>query len=209
MLNIVENSRPRCSTAVAPAISRYCDWLCACNRFDEAYRSSTDWLDCLRGELTPLHSGLLELAVSQALVGCKLTQIMRVDAPLEYAERAVNFFRKSNVSYELVRAYVVRAKLCTISNPELAQRDLDEAWEIAERGPMLLFLADIHLYRARLFGRMKGEGRRMNEADAYPWESVEHDLMEARRLIEKCGYWRRKEELEDAERALLGESHSS
>ena len=33
-----------------------------------------------------------------------------------------------------------------------AQADLDEAWEIAERGPMRLFLADIHLHRARLFG---------------------------------------------------------
>ena len=39
-----------------------------------------------------------------------------------------------------------------------AQSDLDEAWEIAERGPMPLFLADIHLHRARLFGRMKAEG---------------------------------------------------
>ena len=36
---------------------------------------------------------------------------------------------------------------------------LDEAWEIAERGPMKLFLADIHLYRARLFFREK----------EYPW----------------------------------------
>ena len=37
--------------------------------------------------------------------------------------------------------------------PRERQSDLDEAWEIAERGPMPLFLADIHLYRARLFGR--------------------------------------------------------
>ena len=32
-----------------------------------------------------------------------------------------------------------------------AQADLDEAWDIAERGPMRLHLADIHLHRARLF----------------------------------------------------------
>ncbi len=37
---------------------------------------------------------------------------------------------------------------------------------------------------------------------AYPWQSPQHDLAEARRLIEKHGYWRRKEELEDAEAAL-------
>jgi hypothetical protein len=45
---------------------------------------------------------------------------------------------------------------------------------------MPLHLADVHLYRARLF----------------------HDraaLAEARRLVEKHGYWRRREELEDLE----------
>ncbi len=80
-----------------------------------------------------------------------------------------------------------------------AQRDLDDAWEIAERGPMPLFLADIHLYRARLF----------HAATPYPWavdldgrtRGPHDDLAEARRLIEKHGYWRRKEELEDAEEA--------
>lgn len=34
----------------------------------------------------------------------------------------------------------------------IAIRGLDEAWEIAERGSMRLHMADIHLYRARLFG---------------------------------------------------------
>ncbi len=42
--------------------------------------------------------------------------------------------------------------------------------------------AEIHLHRARLF-RDKGE------------------LKRARALIELCGYWRRKQELEDAEEA--------
>jgi hypothetical protein len=80
-----------------------------------------------------------------------------------------------------------------------AQGDLDEAWEIAERGPMPLFLADIHLYRARLF----------HAVTPYPWATdpdghsrgPHDDLAEARRLIEKHGYWRRKQELEDAEAA--------
>jgi hypothetical protein len=45
---------------------------------------------------------------------------------------------------------------------------------------MLLNMAVIHLHRARLF-RDKEE------------------LKRARALIERCGYWRRKEELEDAE----------
>ena len=80
-----------------------------------------------------------------------------------------------------------------------AQRNLDDAWEIAERGPIPLLLADIHLYRARLF----------HAATPYPWAAdldghargPLDDLAEARRLIEKHGYWRRKDELEDAEAA--------
>jgi hypothetical protein len=77
-----------------------------------------------------------------------------------------------------------------------SKEDLDEAWEIAERGPMRLFMADIHLYRARLFFR----------ETEYPWESPQADLEAARKLIEQCGYWRRKEELEDAERVILKKS---
>ena len=84
------------------------------------------------------------------------------------------------------------------AGPDSAQSDLDEAWEIAERGPMPLFLADIHLHWARLFGRMTGEPLK------YPWESPQHDLAEARRLIVKHGYLRRLPELEDAEAAILG-----
>ena len=80
------------------------------------------------------------------------------------------------------------------TDPERAQADLDDACEIAERGPMKLFLADIHLHRARLFFR---------EAK-YPWGSPAADLAAARELIEKCGYGRRKEELEDAERVIGG-----
>ncbi|MDP2143932.1 MAG: NB-ARC domain-containing protein [Gallionella sp.] len=81
-----------------------------------------------------------------------------------------------------------------------AHADLDDAWEIAERGPMPLYQADILMHRSRLFFR---------EAE-YPWRNddgpprtAKDDIAEARRLIEKHGYWRRKEELEDAE-AVIG-----
>jgi hypothetical protein len=78
------------------------------------------------------------------------------------------------------------------TGPESAQSDLEEAWEIAERGPMPLFMADILLYRARLF---YGEA-------AYPWASPQHDLAEARRLIFQHGYLRRQGELEAAQAAI-------
>ena len=91
----------------------------------------------------------------------------------------------------LTRSWM-RAITGPLTGPDSAQADLDEAWDIAERGPMRLHMADIHLYRARLFFR---------EAH-YPWESPEADLAAARELIKRCCYGRRKEELADAEAAL-------
>ena len=103
----------------------------------------------------------------------------------------------------LTRAWY-RSLIGRNTGPESAESDLDEAWEIASRGPMRLHMADIHLYRARLFGPLnQALARGGEEPIEYPWESVEHDLREARELIDKCGYGRRKEELEDAEKALL------
>jgi hypothetical protein len=76
-----------------------------------------------------------------------------------------------------------------------AREDLDEAFEIAERGPMRLHLADIYLHRARLFGLMASLPAN------YPWVTPRDDLDKARKLIDDCGYGRRREELEDAEGA--------
>ncbi|HZW26677.1 MAG TPA: SEFIR domain-containing protein [Gallionella sp.] len=119
----------------------------------------------------------------------------------ESIEQAVDGLRRAGQSDYLPRGLLTRAWLRVLeSNSEAAKADLDEALEIAERGTMPLFMADIYLHRARLFFR---------EAE-YPWHnedgtprSAQQDLAKAWRLIEKHGYWRRKEELEDAE-AVIG-----
>lgn len=110
---------------------------------------------------------------------------------------SVEGLRRAGTRHMIPHALLTRAWLRfltgTTTGPESAREDLDECWEIAERAPMKLFMSDIHLYRARLFFR---------EAK-YPWESPSADLSAARKLIETSGYWRRKEELEDAEKVLL------
>lgn len=112
----------------------------------------------------------------------------------------VNDLRRGGLQQYILMGLLTRAwsrfLMDECVGPDSALEDLDEAYEIAERGPMRLFMADIHLYRARLFFR----------AEEYPWESPEADLAAARKLIEQCGYWRRKEELEDAERVILKKS---
>ncbi len=117
-------------------------------------------------------------------------------------QQAVDGLRSSNEMTYIPNGLLTRAWLHTLKNHlDAAQADLDEALEIAERGPMPLHMADIYLHRARLFFRVT----------PYPWHdpdctprSAKDDLAEARRLIEKHGYWRRKEELEDAEQVIVG-----
>ena len=72
-----------------------------------------------------------------------------------------------------------------LGQAEEARRYLAEAQQIAERGPMPLHLADVHLHRARLFRDTA-------------------ELTKAARLIRELGYGRRSEELADAEDAAKG-----
>jgi Domain of unknown function (DUF4062) len=113
---------------------------------------------------------------------------------------AVNSLREAGDMTRLPLGLLTRAWLQhfagELTGPESAQANLDEACEIAERGPMRLHMADIHLYRARLFFREK----------EYPWNSPRADLEAAEKLINDCGYHRRDGELADAKRAILGQS---
>jgi hypothetical protein len=124
--------------------------------------------------------------------------LMRGDKPpAEHVNAAVDFLRRAGHQEQIPRALLTYALWRAITDDFVgAREDLDEAFEIAERGPMRLHLADVHLHRARLFGLLA------NRPAVYPWQSPEVDLAQARALIERCGYGRRREELQDAEAAL-------
>jgi tetratricopeptide (TPR) repeat protein len=112
---------------------------------------------------------------------------------------AVTKFHEAGQEPHTVRGFLFRAEYSIDYNINSASRDLDDAWEIADRRFMPLLQADVLLLRARLFRKLTEQAGSLK----YPWKSPQADLAEARRLIEKCGYWRRKEELEDAEKAIL------
>jgi hypothetical protein len=109
---------------------------------------------------------------------------------------AVDGLRRSGNMDDLPRGLLTRAWHAAHTGhhigPDSAQADLDEAWDIAEAGPMPLFMADIHLHRAGLF----------HHITPYPWQSPTVDAQEARRLIEKHGYLRRMGDLEVVEAAI-------
>jgi hypothetical protein len=96
---------------------------------------------------------------------------------------AVNGLRKSGNSDKVPNALLTAALYHFVRGEhDTARARLDEAQQIAERGPMLLYLADVHLHRARLF-RDRAE------------------LANAAKLIRDLGYGRRYDELAHAEEA--------
>jgi hypothetical protein len=114
----------------------------------------------------------------------------------EHVREAADLLRRSGQQDFLPRGLLTRALFRAVTGAsDGARHDLNEAYEIAERGPMRLFLADIYLHRARLFGLIEGR-----PAD-YPWTSSRDDLDAAASLIAECGYGRRRDELADAEAA--------
>ncbi len=105
-------------------------------------------------------------------------------APLaREAQAALDGLRDAGQSQYLPLALLTAAHARHfLGRPEEARRLLDEAERISRRGPMPLFLADVHLHRARLFRDRE-------------------ELAMAAALIRKHHYGRRFAELADAEKA--------
>jgi tetratricopeptide (TPR) repeat protein len=70
----------------------------------------------------------------------------------QHLDAAVEGLRRSGQLDDLPRGLLTRAWLhYLLANPTAANADLDEAESLATRGGMPIFLADVHLTRARLF----------------------------------------------------------
>lgn len=111
---------------------------------------------------------------------------------------ALDGLRKAGRSDYLPKALLTAAHWqALLGDAATAERHLAEAQRIAERGPMPLYLADVHLHRARLAGMTKPEDRMTK----WPGIDPRVELAKAKALIEQHGYGRRREELADAEAA--------
>ena len=154
-----------------------------------AWVTSQNWLlDIALDHLTLARVGLIRAILANPLPQPTL------DLPQVAA--AVNGLRAAGQMDDLPRGLLTASLYHFVRGEhDLALKHLAEAQQIAERGPMPLFLADIHLTRARLAGSVKEEGGGMN-VDA------KAELAQAAQLIRDLGYGRRTEELADAEAAL-------
>jgi tetratricopeptide (TPR) repeat protein len=118
------------------------------------------------------------------------------------ASALVSFQEASHID-EIPRVLLLAATLrLIIGDAGRSIEALNRAWQVSERSRMRLFLADVHLHRARLF----------HWSDDYPWSKSPDgsprgpadDLAAAEKIINECGYHRRDEELADAKQVILG-----
>ena len=95
------------------------------------------------------HLTLGRAALYAAVLSSDTAALSSFSLPTSHLSQSVSGLRRAGQSDELPKALLTRVWLRSLTSewtgPERAQSDLDEAWEIAKRGSMRLFLADIHL----------------------------------------------------------------
>ena len=110
----------------------------------------------------------------------------------EHLDQAVDSLRQAGNQDFLPRGLLARAELHRLGgNIVLAQRDLEEAMSIAERGGMGLYQADCHLEYARLYLAMDDQ------------DEAREQLATAKEMIGQMGYHRRDQDVARLA-ALLG-----
>ena len=156
--------------------------LVECGKVWGRAKQTLEW--AIHNRLSLLTIALDHLTLGRVRLYRAILEGSSLDDATPEIEQAVDGLRGAGQIEFVARGLLTRAWVRSAQgDAEGARADLAEAQEIAERGPMPLYLADVHLYRARFF----------HDRDA---------LAEARRLVDKHGYGRRLGELEDLEAAV-------
>ncbi|MEE8583955.1 MAG: hypothetical protein V3T83_03790, partial [Acidobacteriota bacterium] len=157
-------------------------------------------------ELMIQQEWLLDIALDHLTLGRTFLLEAVLEAPSpdllspaqHHLDRAVTGLREAGQQNHMPRGLITRAQLRRVQLQQTrdetfaqqAQQDLNEAAQIASRGPMPLFQADIHLEQSRLH---HAQGN---------LDAARQALSQVRELIQKHGYHRRDAELEAAEEAV-------
>ena len=151
----------------------------------------------LKGARNLLGISLNNLSLGRAYLGLSLSRSSHPEpaAPraAEHLDEAVQGLRRYTDESYLPRGLLARAAFHRIDNERhRAEADLNEAEEIAERGGMLLHLADVHLERTVLHLQYDENDKARDRLDR------------AVALIEECSYGRRLRDVEYLEGVLAG-----
>lgn len=200
---------------------RYCNLFLDQGKYTEVQRRMKQSLalvqrlneDLLSIALNTLSLGRAKLLQAMSLRGSEVTEAIShaetgiISSPAEarneillHLNRAVDGLRQAGDQSYLPYGLLARVEFYRVTGVlDKAQKDLDEAFSIATRGGMGLYLADCNLGFARLkVERLQVEGS--GEGD-YLGEAREH-LKTAKEMIAKMGYHRRDKEVEELEEEL-------
>jgi tetratricopeptide (TPR) repeat protein len=209
----------------------YCDLVLSKGAWEMARERAQKILDGENKSDTLLDHGVVRLALGRANLGLSLMSASSEQSivfPRGYArtaharlEQAIEGLRDAGEMIKVCLGYLARSDFRrSVGDWDGAARDLDEVEELAEPGPMRLYLCDMALERTRLaFARIEAFAplNGMLEKDNLPKPSVpsaeriaelkseaEKQLKIAADYIEKCGYHRRDEELAELQAVLRG-----
>ncbi len=193
---------------------RYCDLLLSQGKVQEVVHRAEQTLEWYKKYgATSLH----DIAIYNLSIGrAHLLQSQRepnhpFTESLTYLNRAVDGLRQANDQEYIACGLLARAEYYRVTGAlDKAQKDLDEAFTIATRGGMGLFLADCHLGYARLFMSLRGgalptkqppDGKEIASSQsallATTYKNAREHLKTAKEMIEKMGYHRRDKEVEE------------
>ena len=171
---------------------QYCDLLLGQGKYGEVNRRAVQTIEVSIRNKWLLTIALDHLSLGRAylLKAQKNGDFTQAD---EHLDQAVNGLRQAGLQEFLIRGLLARASLRRIRRDfDKAQLDVDEAFTIADRGGMGLYLADCHLEYARLYLAM---GKK---------DEAKTNLTTAKDMITRIGYHRRDKEAQELEKQLSG-----
>lgn len=209
---------------------QYCELLLSRGQCEAARDRATQTLAIAREKLVLIDIALDILTLGRANLGLCLLRLAGrqsgepahnyAHAAAARLDEAVERLFGSGRHHDVPRGLLARAALGrAVGHWDGAARDLDEAQEIAEPGPMRLYLCDCALERARLalaqreaFAPLNGLTEPSPPPPVSPDAAMAAGLKEearkqldaARKLIAECGYHRRDEELAELDAVVAG-----
>ena len=201
----------------------YCDLLLSQGDYAEVERRASQTLEWAKqggGGLLSVALETLSLGRAQLLHFPHDPKLPITNQPITFLNHAMDGLRQAGTQDHLPRGLLARAEYYRVTGDlNKSQKDLDEAFSIATRGGMGLFLADCHLEYARLFMSLRGAQSATKQppgdmiipnngeiasgsALAMTYEKVREHLKTAKEMIAKMGYHRRDKEVEELEKLL-------
>ena len=169
---------------------RYCDLLLALGESSQVLQRAEYALE-LSTKFLGKGLALLDIALDHLNLGRVHLQQQQPALAQEHLDQAVDDLRTAGDQDLLPLGLLARAELCRQqSNYAKAEKDLQEVFEIAERGEMRLHLCDYHLAMAKLLQTRTDQALDQNQ------QAITHHLLTAKEIIHQTHYHRRLPELQ-------------